>query len=188
MTLLLTVTLAGAAAHAQQGQAPQKPSGGTFQICLFPNPCGPNAPQPQQPPAPKPDKAEPAKAGVEAIPADPLTQAVVDGSVASGEGGIVSSIRLSPAQTGVGREQIITHGTALRDALAPVRRNSKLPSSVVPARKDAAKSAAEDEWVEVDSKSAAAGQLNGMRAERKALQGGAEQATGAGRRMYKDAK
>ena len=115
------------------------------------------------------------------MPVDPLTRAVVNGAVARGEDGIVSSIRLPASHTGTGREQIVTRGTGLRDALAPAR-DAGLPASALPANKDAAKGAAEDEWVSVDSKSASAGQLNEMRTERKAAKSsGAAGAAAAGR-------
>ena len=168
------------AAWAQQAPAPKKPSG-PYQICLWPNPCAPRGGQT----APKAPASEEAKPQTEAVPTDPLTQAVIQGTV--GNEGIVSSIRLSKEHTGVARDQIVTRGTGLRDALAPVG-TAGLPSSAVPPSKNGAKKAADDDWVEVDSKSPSAGQLNDMRGERKALKTGAESSSGALGRMYKDKK
>ena len=174
---LLAATLLTATASAQdKPPAPAKPSG-TFSICLWPNPCGASG---KAPAAPKPEAPK-----VEAVPAgDPLTRAVVNGTVARGDDGIVSSIRLSPAHTGTEREQIVTRGTGLRDALAPVA-GATLPSSKLPANKTAAKGAAEDEWVTVDSESASAGQLNEMRTERKASKSSGTSGAAAAGRMFK---
>ena len=174
---LLAATLLTATASAQdKPPAPAKPSG-TFSICLWPNPCGASG---KAPAAPKPEAPK-----VEAVPAgDPLTRAVVNGTVARGDDGIVSSIRLSPAHTGTGREQIVTRGTGLRDALAPVKGSAALPDSKLPANKNGAKGAAEDEWVTVDSESASAGQLNEMRTERKASKSSGTSGAAAGR-MFK---
>lgn len=166
----LTVT-----ASAQES-APAKPSG-PFQICLYPNPCGPRRAAAPKPEAPK----------VETMPTDPLTRAVVNGAIARGEDGIVSSIRLSPAHTGTGREQIVTRGTGLRDALAPAR-DAALPASALPANKNGAKGAAEDEWVNVDSKTPSAGQLNEMKTERKAAKSSGEAGSTAASRMFKATK
>lgn len=170
-TALLTVT-----ASAQDAAPATKPSG-PFQICLFPNPCGPGRAKAPKPEAPK----------VEAVPTDPLTRAVVNGTIARGEDGIVSSIRLSPSHTGTGREQIVTRGTGLRDALAPAR-DAALPASALPANKNGAKGAAEDEWVNVDSKTPSAGQLNEMRTERKAAKSSGEAGATAAGRMFKTNK
>lgn len=172
---LAAAVLMTSAASAQE-PAPAKPSG-PFQICLFPNPCGPGRAKAPKPEAPK----------VEAVPTDPLTRAVVNGTIARGEDGIVSSIRLSPAHTGTGREQIVTRGTGLRDALAPAR-DAGLPASALPANKDGAKGAAEDEWVNVDSKTPSAGQLNEMRTERKAAKSSGEAGATAAGRMFKTTK
>lgn len=175
--LAAALTMNFVAASAQQAAAPQKPSG-PFQICLWPNPCAPRGGQT----APKTEEAKPQTEG---IPSDPLTRAVLQGAV--GSDGIVSSIRLSKEHTGVARDQIITRGTGLRDALAPVG-TSALPTSKVPPSKNGAKKAADDEWVTVDSKGAGAEQLNDMRGERKALKTGTESSNGALGRMWKDKK
>lgn len=175
---LLAAMLMTATASAQdKAPAPAKPSG-TFSICLWPNPCGARAATP----TPKPEAPK-----VEAVPADPLTRAVVNGNITRGDDGIVSSIRLSPAHTGTDREQIVTRGTGLRDALAPVS-GAGLPASKLPANKDAAKGAAEDEWVSVESQSASAGQLNEMRTERKASKSSGEAGAAATGRMFKSHK
>lgn len=175
---LLAATLLTVTASAQD-KPPAKPSG-TFSICLWPNPCGAAG---KAPAAPKPEAPK-----VESVPSsDPLTRAVVNGTVARGDDGIVSSIRLSPAHTGTEHEQIITRGTGLRDALAPIS-GAALPGSKVPANKNAAKGAAEDEWVTVDSNSASAGQLNDMRTERKASKSSGEAGAAATGRMFKTQK
>lgn len=179
---LLAATLITATASAQEAAptpAPTKPSG-PYQICLWPNPCAP-----RRAPAPKPEA--PKVESVPAVPADPLTRAIVNGNAERGDDGIVSSIRLSPSHTGTGSEQIVTRGTGLRDALAPAS-GAGLPASRLPANKNAAKGAAEDEWVEVDSKTASAGQLNDMRSERKAASTGTEKASAATGRMWKNHK
>ncbi|MDE2292527.1 MAG: hypothetical protein KGL53_10635 [Elusimicrobia bacterium] len=182
--LLVAAMVTGSAAGAQ---VVQKPVNKPFQICLWPNPCGAASPRPPAPAPKKPAKKdEGAKSSLEAIPSDPLTRAVVDGSLAEGSG-IVAAIRLTPQQTGEAKDEIITTGTGLRDALAPVGKAS-LPSSVVPAKKDGAKGADDGEWVKVDSKTPSAGQLNDMRSERKALGGDDLSASGAERRMWKDSK
>lgn len=176
---LLAATLLTATASAQEGTpapAPTKPSG-PYQICLWPNPCAP-----RRAPAPKPES--PKVESVPAVPADPLTRAIVNGNAERGDDGIVSSIRLSPSHTGTGSEQIVTRGTGLRDALAPAR-DASLPSSTVPANKNGAKGAAEDEWTTVDSKTASAGQLNEMRSERKASKSAGEAGSTAAGRMFK---
>ncbi|TBR21704.1 hypothetical protein EPO15_09580 [bacterium] len=181
MKMLLSLAAAAlmtSTASAQEAKPqPVKPSG-PFQICMWPNPCGARGTAP----TPKPEAPK-----VEAVPADPLTRAVVNGTVARGDDGIVSSIRLSPSHTGTDHEQIVTRGTGLRDALAPAG-TASLPASKLPANKDGAKGAAEDEWVTVDSKSASAGQLNEMRTERKAAQSGGEKAAAATGRMFKTHK
>lgn len=183
MILAAAVTLAGTAVSAQEAPKPPVKPSGPFQICLYPNPCsGRRAAPPKD--APKPDTAKP----IESVPGDPLSRAVLQGSITQGEDGIVSSIRLSPEHTGTNRDQIITRGTGLRDALAPLPSTAALPASKVPAKKDGAKGAAEDEWVTVDSQSASAGQLNEMRDERKAMKSGGESAHTATGRMWKDKK
>lgn len=175
---LAAATLMTATASAQEAApAPAKPPA-PFQICLWPNPCGARGAAAPKPEAPK----------VEAVPTDPLTRAVVNGTVARGEDGIVSSIRLSPSHTGTGREQIVTRGTGLRDALAPAKGSAALPDSKLPANKDGAKGAAEDEWVTVDAKTASAGQLNEMRSERKAAKSAGEAGSAATGRMFKNRK
>lgn len=185
MILAVTVTLTGTAVSAQEApKAPVKPSG-PFQICLYPNPCAPRRGTPTPPKdSTKPDTAKP----IEAVPGDPLSRAVLQGSITQGEDGIVSSIRLSPAHTGTDHDQIITRGTGLRDALAPLPANAALPGSKVPANKNGAKGAAEDEWATVDSNGATAGQLNEMRDERKAMKSGGESSHSATGRMWKDKK
>ncbi len=160
--------------------AQQTPPAGNFQICLWPNPCGSGV---KPAPAPKPEPEKPAPVQV-----DPLTDAILQGTLTQGDGGVVSSIRLKPEQTGVGHDQIITRGTGLRDALAPVPKRPGLPASAVPAKKDGAKGTAEDEWVNVESTGAAANQLNGMRDERKALGAGGEGSHAAAHRQWKGKK
>ena len=173
LSLAAAVLVTATASAQETAPTPAKPSG-PYQICLWPNPCAPRRGAAPKVEAPK----------VEAVPSDPLTRAVVNGNVARGDDGIVSSIRLSPSHTGTGREQIITRGTGLRDALAPVK-GAALPASALPATKDAAKGAAEDEWVNVDSASASAGQLNEMRTERKASKSSGEAGAAATGRMFK---
>jgi hypothetical protein len=178
--LPLAALLLSATASAQQAApAPKKPEP-AFQICLFPNPCGARRGAPPKPEAPKVET-------VPAVPADPLTRAIVNGNAERGDDGIVSSIRLSPSHTGTGSEQIVTRGTGLRDALAPAS-GAGLPGSVLPANKNAAKGAAEDEWTAVDSKTASAGQLNEMRSERKAAKSAGEAGSTAAGRMFKTHK
>lgn len=185
MILAAAVTLAGTFARAQEApKAPAKPSG-PFQICLYPNPCAPRRGTPTPPKdSAKPDAPKP----IESVPGDPLSRAVLQGSITRGEDGIVSSIRLSAEHTGTDRDQIITRGTGLRDALAPLPSSASLPGSKVPANKNGAKNAAEDEWVTVESGSASAGQLNEMRDERKAMKAGGETSHSATGRMWKDKK
>ena len=173
--LAMTMLLASGTAWAQQN-----PPAGNFQICLFPNPCGSGV---KPAPSPKPEPEKPAPVQV-----DPLTDAILQGTLTQGDGGVVSSIRLKPEQTGVAHDQIVTRGTGLRDALAPLPKRPGLPASAVPAKRDGAKEAAQDEWVTVDSTNPAAAQLNGMRAERKALQSGGESSHAAASRQWKGKK
>ncbi|MBI3299305.1 MAG: hypothetical protein HYZ75_14150 [Elusimicrobia bacterium] len=182
--LLAAVAALNADAYAGQAAAPANPPSGTYQICLWPNPCAgePRAAQPKTPPA-KDETTRP----IALIPGDPLTQAVIQGTISQGEDGIVSSIRLDQRHTGTAREQIITRGTGLRDALAPAG-GAALPASRVPPSKKGAKKPADAEWVRVDVPGATAGQLNDMRTERRALTGGRETSHRAAGRMWKDKK
>lgn len=174
LSLAATFLVTATASAQQPTPKPTKPEP-TFQICLWPNPCAPRR---------GPKVEAPKVEAVPSVPGDPLTRAIVNGNAERGDDGIVSSIRLSPSHTGTGSEQIVTRGTGLRDALAPAS-GAGLPASALPANKNAAKGAAEDEWVEVDSKAPSAGQLNEMRAERKASKSAGEAGSTAAGRMFK---
>ncbi|MFA6030142.1 MAG: hypothetical protein WC969_09830 [Elusimicrobiota bacterium] len=170
-------------AAAQEKPAAPAPTRGKFTNCMWPNPCGATGSAPILPPkkdevkAPQavPNLPQPLKGRTEL--GDPLNQKIVEGRIVDEEnGGVVSALR--------GKDgSIVYQGEPLRDAVGSTL---ALPTSTIPAKaNDAVSAPADKDWNSVALKTVSAGQVNGMRAEQKAVsKGSSESRTGAADRMW----